>query len=69
MIDLGIVNDFADNKEPAISKYFARSVGEVDCALNAVTKPKLFRQPHRRVAHGNDAACATHFFDNVAAIM
>ena len=69
MIDLRIMNDLADNKEPAIFKYFARGVGEVDRALNAVTKPKLFRQAHGRVARGNDAARATHFFDNIAAVM
>src|SRR6266568_8131284 len=63
------MNNLADNKKPAIFKHFARGIGEIDRALDSVTKAKLFRQAHGRVAHGNDAARATHFFDNVAPIM
>jgi len=69
MIDLGIVNDFADNKEAAIFKDFPRGIGQIDRALDAVTKAKLFGQPHGCVAHGNHSTRATHFIDNVAAVM
>ncbi len=69
MIDLRIMNDLPDDEETAIFENFARGVGEVDRTLNAVTKPKLFRQAHGRVTHANDSTCATHFFDNIAAVM
>src|SRR5438874_13828831 len=63
------MNDLADNKEPAISKYFARSVGEVDRTLNAVTKPELFRQAYGRVTNGKNSAGPANFSDNIAAVM
>src|SRR5260370_31327973 len=63
------MNDLADNKEPAISKDFARSVGEVDRTLDAVAKPELFRQAYGRVTNGKDSAGATNFLDNIAAVM
>ena len=69
MIDLRIVNDFANNKEFAIFKDFARGISEIDRALHAVTKTKLFRQAHGRVTRGDDATRAAYFFDNVAPIV
>ena len=69
MIDLGVMNDFADNKKPAILKNFARSISKIDCALDAIAKTELFRQAHGSVAHGNDSTRPAHLLDNVAAIM
>ena len=63
------MNDLADDEEPAILENFARRIGEIDRALDAVTKTELLRQPHRRVAHGDDAAGAPDFVDDVAAVM
>ena len=63
------MNDLADNKKPAIFENFARRIGEIDRALDPVTKTKLFRQAHGRVAHGNDPARAPDLIDDVAAIM
>lgn len=69
MIDLGVMNDLADDKKPAIFKNFARCVSKIDCALDAVAKTELFRQTHGGVADRNDSAGAPDFFDNVAPIM
>ncbi|KAF5408385.1 MAG: hypothetical protein Udaeo2_14780 [Candidatus Udaeobacter sp.] len=69
MIDLRVVNDFSDNKKTAIFKNFASRIREVDRALDAVAKTKLFRQAHRSVAHGNGAARAAHLLDNIASIV
>ena len=69
MIDLGVVNDFADNKEPAIFENLACGISEINRALNTVAKAKLFRQAHRGVAHGDDASRPAHFIDNVAAVV
>ena len=44
------MNDLADDEEAAILENLARGVGEIDRALDAVTKSKLLRQPHRHVA-------------------
>ena len=69
MIDLGIVNDFADNKEPAIFEDFARGISEIDRALNAITEAELFCQAYGRVVNGNRSTGTPHFFDNVAPVM
>src|SRR5437867_13457696 len=69
MIDLGVMNDFADDKEPAIFEDFARGISEIERALNPVTKAKLFRQAHRCVPHGNHPPSPAHFFDNITAVM
>src|SRR5205814_5942765 len=68
MIHLWVVNDLADNKEPAILKNLARGICEIDRALDPVAKAKLFRQAHRGVAHGDDSARATHLIDDVAPV-
>src|SRR5215475_10835155 len=69
MIDLGIVNDLSNNKQPAIFEDLARRIREIDRALDAVTKTELLRKAYSGVADGNDSAGATNFFDNIAAIM
>src|SRR5436190_24302902 len=69
MINLGVVNNLADNKEPAISKHLARGIGEINRAFDTVAKTKLFRQPHGGVADGNYSARATYLINNVAAVM
>jgi hypothetical protein len=69
MIDLGVVNDFADNKEPAIFENLACGVSEINRALDTVAKAKFFRQAHRGVPHGDDSTRPAHFIDNVAAVV
>ena len=69
MIDLGVVNDFADNKEPAIFENLACGISEINRALNTVAKAELFRQAHSGVAHGDDSTSPAHFIDNVAAVV
>ena len=51
MVDLGVMNDFADNKKLAIFENLARCIGKIDRALDTVAKAELFRQAHRGVAH------------------
>lgn len=69
MINLRVMNDFADNKKLAIFENLARSIGKIDRALYPVAKAELFGQAHRGVAHGNDPTRPTHFVYNVAAVM
>src|SRR5207244_13299799 len=69
MVDLRVVNDLADDEEPAVFENFARGVSEVDRALNPVTKAELLGETDNGVANFNDPAGATHFVDDVAAIM
>src|SRR5207249_8659646 len=69
MIDLGVMNDFADNKKLAIFENLASSISEIDRALDPIAKAELFRQAHCGIAHGNDSTRPAHFIDNVAAIM
>ena len=69
MIDLGVMNDFADNKEPAILENFARSIGKIDCALDPVAKAELFREAYGGIAHGNDSTSPANLLDNIAPIV
>jgi len=69
MIDLRVMNDFADNKKLAIFENLARCISKIDRALDPVAKAELFCQTHRGIAHGNDSTRPAHFIDNVAAVM
>ena len=69
MIDLRVMNDFADNEQSPFFEYFARGVSKIDRALDTVAEPKLLGQTHSRVADRYDSAGTPNFFDNVAAIM
>jgi hypothetical protein len=69
MIDLRIMNDFADNIELAIFEDLTRCIREIDRALDALAKPELFCQAHRGIAHGNDPTRPAHLIDNIAAIV
>ena len=40
-VDIRVVDDFAEEKNPAVGKNFSCSVGEVDGALDAVAEAKL----------------------------
>ena len=69
LVDFRIVDNFPDNVEPAILKNFARSVGQIDSAFDAVAKAELLGQPHCDIAHRNETAVAPHFVHDIAAIM
>src|SRR6266567_4585581 len=69
MIYLGVVNDLADNEEPALFENFARGVSEIDRALDPVTKAELLGEANGGVADCNDPSGAMHFIHDVAAIM
>src|SRR5207249_10180650 len=68
-VHLRVVNDFADDEEAAVLKNFARGVGEIDGALDAVAESKLLGQPHRHITNGNDAAVTANSIDHIAAVM
>src|SRR6266850_8312434 len=69
MIYLGVVNDLADNEEPALFENFARGVSKIDRALDPVTKAELLGEANGGVADCNDPSGAMHFVDDIAAIM
>src|SRR4030095_3486324 len=69
MIDLGVMDDFTDNKKTAILKNLSRRICEIDRALDAIAKTKLFRQAYRGGTHCNGAPGPAHFFDNIAPIV
>src|SRR5438132_298663 len=49
MVDLRVVNDLADDEEPALFENFARGVSEIDRALDPVTKAELRADAHQCV--------------------
>ena len=68
-VDLRVVNDLADDEEPAILENLARRVSQIDRALDAVAKAELLRQPHRDIAARQNAAGAPDLVHDVAAVM
>src|ERR1700693_5308359 len=69
MVDLWVMNDFADNKKLAIFENLARCIGKIDRALDPVAKAELLCQAHGGIAHGNDSTRPADFIDNVAAVV
>src|SRR5438067_304598 len=69
MVDLRVMNNFADNEQSPFFEYFARGVSKIYRALDTVAEPKLLGQTHSRVADRYDSPGTPNFFDNVAAIM
>src|SRR5438477_3702902 len=69
MIDLRVMNDFADNEQSPFFEDFARGISKIDRALDTVAEPKLLGQTHSRVAHRNNSPGVSYFFNDVAAIM
>src|ERR1051326_2838492 len=63
------MDDFANDEEATILENFARGVGEIDRALDAVTKTKLLGQSQHQVAGRDDSAVPADLVDDVAAIM
>ena len=69
MVDLRVMNNFADDEKRAIFENFARGISEIDRALDAITKTKLFCQPHRRIADRNHSTGTADFFDDITTIV
>src|SRR5882724_7648835 len=63
------MDNFADDKKPAIFENFARGISEIDCALDSITKTKLFRQADRCIAYRNHSTGTADFLDDVTAIV
>ena len=63
------MNDFADDEKAAVLKNFAGGIGEIDGALDAVTKSELLGQSHRHITDGNNTTVAPNPFNHIAAVM
>ena len=73
IVNLGVVNDFAQQINRGLrrdfGKMFARRVGEVNGALDAVTKAEFLCELDGQVAGGKHAAVGADALDQFAAIM
>ena len=69
MIDLWVMNDFADNKQATVLENFPGGVRQIDRPLDPVAKAEFLREADSRVTNANDSASAANFVDNVTAIM
>ena len=49
-VDLGVMNDFANEKNTIIGKHLARGVGEINGALDAVAKAEFLSESQGRIA-------------------
>lgn len=68
-IDLWVVDDFAEEVERFVIEDFARGVGEVDGAFDAVAETELACEADGGVADGEDATVFAEFFDERAAVV
>ena len=69
IVDLGIVDDFAEQKNTTIGISPARRISEIDGAFDAITKPKFLRQLYGQVAGRKNVSVGADPFDQVAAVM
>ncbi len=69
LVHFRVMNDFTNDEETTIFEDLASGIGQIDSALDSVTKSKLFRQAHRDVADGNNPTIASHTLNDIAAIM
>ena len=68
-VDVGVVDDFADEEEVAIGKDLAGGVSEIDSALDAVAKTELLGQAHGQVTKGGNAAGGAQTLDHRTVIV
>src|SRR5207237_5491864 len=69
LVDLGVMNDLAYNKQATVLENFPGGVRQIDRPLDPIAKAEFLREADSRVANANDSASATDFIDNVAAVM
>ena len=68
-VHIGVVDDFAEEKNPAVFENFARRVGEVDGAFDAVAKAKFLCEADGCISRLEDTALCAEFFDEFAAVV
>src|SRR5207245_11342120 len=49
LVDERVMNDLAENKQPAIGEHLHRSIAQIDCPLDSIAKAKLFGQKYGRI--------------------
>jgi hypothetical protein len=69
LVDLRVMDDLAQDEDPAIRKHLGGGVGEVDGPFDAVTEAELLGQFHGDLPHGDGAAIGPQVFDDFAAVM
>src|SRR3954468_792207 len=63
------MNYFSNDEEATILEDFARSIGQVDGALDPVAEAELLGQANSRLTDGNDAASAANFVHVIAPVV
>ena len=68
-VDVRVVDDLPEQKNPPVREAFSSGIGKIDRALDPVAKPKLFREADCRLAGLQHAATRTQPLDKLAPIM
>ena len=70
VVDLGVVDDLAQQEDRLLRrKGLPRRIGQINRALNAITKPKFLRELDRQVAGRKHAPIGANPFDKFAPIV
>ena len=69
IIHLGIMNDFAEQKNRLVRVSPARRIGQVNGAFDAVTKAKFLGEFDGQITCGKDVPVGANAFDQFAAVM
>src|SRR5262245_12781259 len=69
LIDVRIVNDFADQEDPPVGKLHRSLIRIVNRAVDAVAEAERLGQPDRDVAERGAVASRTKVLDQVAVIL
>ena len=63
------MNDFAQNVDGLIWENFARRIGKIDGALDAIAEAEFLRQPGFQATGLQDAAARPQLLDDLTAVM
>src|SRR5579862_1072622 len=69
LVDLRVVDDLAQDEEPAILENLARGVGQVDGPLDPVAEAELLRQLQGYPLEADDAPAGAQPLDDLAAVV
>ena len=68
-IDIRIVDDFAEEKNPAVGKNLARGIGQIDGPLDSIAEPELLRETDRCGSRLENTAVGADIFHQFAPVV
>ena len=68
-VHIGVVNDFAEEKNPAVLENLASRISQIDGAFDAIAKAEFLREADGGVSRLKNSALRSDFFNELAAVV